>query len=181
MSQICATCNKTVYQAEWVLAEGKYYHKSLCFKCTHCNKLLDKSNFSESGGKIYCKTDYDRLFRLKGYGHGNATDSFDVQPKNETTVVEQQPVQTFTQPVFEEAIELFPTNCPRCGKRAYANESKVFNGRDWHRTCFSCFFCKKSLVSGSYSEKNGLIFCPRCYESKYGVKGFGFGGATVLH
>eukprot|EP01133_Synstelium_polycarpum_P001073 gene1073-1216_t len=180
MSDTCPTCTKKVYAAEWVLALDKHYHK-LCFQCAHCHKLLEKGNFSENNGQPYCKTDYDRLFRMKGYGHGGVTDSFDSQPKVEAAPIETQPVESFVKPVFEETVELFPNNCPRCGKRAYENEKKVFNMRDWHKTCFSCFNCKKSLVSGQYSERNGLVFCPRCYESKYGAKGFGFGGASVLH
>ncbi|GAM26186.1 hypothetical protein SAMD00019534_093610 [Acytostelium subglobosum LB1] len=179
MSETCPTCDKRVYAAEWIHCLDKHYHK-LCFQCTHCHKILEKGNFSEHGGQPYCKTDYDRMFRQKGYGHGGVTDSFNPAEKTDQAPVE--PVaETFSKPVFEEKIDLFPTNCPRCGKKAYENEKKVFNSRDWHKTCFTCFMCKKSLVSGQYSERNGLIFCPRCYESKYGAKGFGFGGATVLH
>ncbi|EFA85845.1 LIM-type zinc finger-containing protein [Heterostelium album PN500] len=131
--------------------------------------------------KVYAAEDYDRLFRLKGYGHGGVTDSFDPQQKTDVAPTVEPVVESFSKPVFEETIELFPNNCPRCGKKAYENEKKVFNSRDWHKSCFSCFKCKKSLVSGQYSERNGLVFCPRCYDSNFGAKGFGFGGATVLH
>eukprot|EP01132_Coremiostelium_polycephalum_P003580 gene3580-4460_t len=181
MSEVCAGCQKRVYAAEWVVACEKKWHK-FCLKCEHCQKLLQLGQYSEREGKPYCKTDYDRLFRLSGYGHGGVTDSYEAAPKVDQAPVEQAPVeQTPAQPKEEEKIELFPTNCPKCGKRVYANESKVFNSRDWHKTCFACFSCKKNLVSGQYSEKAGFIYCPRCYESKYGAKGFGFGGAAQLH
>ena len=38
----CPCCGKTVYMAEEVVAAGQKYHK-MCFKCTKCNKMLDRS------------------------------------------------------------------------------------------------------------------------------------------
>ncbi|KAF2072466.1 hypothetical protein CYY_006221 [Polysphondylium violaceum] len=181
MSEICKGCTKRVYAAEWVIACESKWHK-MCLKCTHCSKLLQLGQYSEREGLPYCKTDYDRLFRQAGYGHGGVTDSYEAQPKQDAPVEAVTPVSpTFTQETPSDDVQLFPTNCPKCGKRAYENEKKVFNSRDWHRTCFACFTCKKNLVSGQYSEKNGAIYCNRCYESRFGAKGFGFGGAAVLH
>ena len=37
----CPVCNKTVYMAEEVVAAGQKYHK-MCFKCSKCNKMLDR-------------------------------------------------------------------------------------------------------------------------------------------
>ncbi len=45
----CPCCDKTVYMAEEVVAAGQKYHK-MCFKCTSCNKMLDRSLvFSTTG------------------------------------------------------------------------------------------------------------------------------------
>ncbi|KYR00555.1 LIM-type zinc finger-containing protein [Tieghemostelium lacteum] len=181
MSEICPGCEKRCYAAEWVNACGKKWHK-LCLKCTHCNQLLQAGQFPDREGKPYCKTDYDRLFRVSGYGHGGVTDSFDpIQKVDAQTPEAVPPVTTFDKPVQSDEVTLFDKNCPKCGKAAFFSEKKIYNGRDWHKTCFCCFTCNKSLVSGQYSEKQGLIYCPRCYESKYGSKGFGFGGSVVLH
>ncbi|EGC37168.1 hypothetical protein DICPUDRAFT_91686 [Dictyostelium purpureum] len=181
MSATCETCDKKVYAAEWVSGpESKKYHK-LCLKCVHCNKQLQPGQFPEKDGKPYCKTDYDRLFRIAGYGHGDLS-SFEPAVKTETTVIEEQPVQTYAAPEAKNNLPaLHPSNCPKCGKKAYFSEMKHYNSRDWHKTCFTCFHCNKNLVSGSYSEKDGYIFCPRCYQSNYSIKGFGFGGSAVLH
>jgi cysteine/glycine-rich protein len=37
----CPVCDKSVYFAEEVVAEGKKFHKA-CFKCSQCNKMLDR-------------------------------------------------------------------------------------------------------------------------------------------
>ncbi|EAL68113.1 LIM-type zinc finger-containing protein [Dictyostelium discoideum AX4] len=182
MSSICPTCTKRVYAAEAVKACEKQYHK-LCLQCFHCHKILQLGQYSERDGQPYCKTDYDRLFRQAGYrGGGVVADSFEPAPKVETTTpVEPTPPPTFLTPTEEVKVQLFPTNCPKCGKKAYFNELKVYNSRDWHKTCFACFSCNKNLVSGQYSEKEGLIYCPRCYQSKFGPSGYTNTGALVLH
>ena len=38
----CPKCGKTVYMAEEVIGAGQKWHK-MCFKCTECNKMLDRS------------------------------------------------------------------------------------------------------------------------------------------
>jgi len=76
----CPTCGKTVYFAEKVRVLDKDFHK-LCFKCADCGKPLSPRQFSDKDNKPYCKTCYDSKFRLKGYGHGGSTDSFN-NPSN---------------------------------------------------------------------------------------------------
>eukprot|EP00037_Helgoeca_nana_P030602 m.379770 g.379770 ORF g.379770 m.379770 type:complete len:1270 (+) comp28230_c0_seq24:374-4183(+) len=51
----CTVCTKTIYQAEWVGAGGKSFHKS-CFRCAGCNKMLQQADYFVS---------FDRKFRCK--------------------------------------------------------------------------------------------------------------------
>lgn len=37
----CPVCTRSVYMAEEVVAAGQKYHK-MCFKCSDCNKMLDR-------------------------------------------------------------------------------------------------------------------------------------------
>ena len=37
----CPKCGKTVYMAEEIVGAGSKWHK-MCFKCTDCNKMLDR-------------------------------------------------------------------------------------------------------------------------------------------
>lgn len=65
MDPKCAVCEKTVYVTEKTMVNGKAYHKP-CFRCTHCKSVLKPGNFTANDGKIYCKTHYMQLFKVKG-------------------------------------------------------------------------------------------------------------------
>ncbi|CAJ0572185.1 unnamed protein product, partial [Mesorhabditis spiculigera] len=67
---VCKKCQKTVYEAEKVLAAGAVWHKSGCFNCSDCNKRLESRTQCEQGGKLYCNACYGRQFGPRGYGHG---------------------------------------------------------------------------------------------------------------
>lgn len=102
----CPVCDKSVYFAEEVVAEGKKFHKA-CFKCSQCNKMLDRykliiifhtefyttiqcscsSTATAHEGTLYCHPCHRRNFGLKGYGYGQgagvlATDSGGKQVPN---------------------------------------------------------------------------------------------------
>eukprot|EP00090_Calanus_glacialis_P021198 TRINITY_DN32708_c0_g1_i1.p1 TRINITY_DN32708_c0_g1~~TRINITY_DN32708_c0_g1_i1.p1 ORF type:complete len:199 (-),score=45.44 TRINITY_DN32708_c0_g1_i1:35-631(-) len=66
---ICPKCNKTVYFAEAMKADGSTWHKT-CFTCNQCNKNLDSSLVCEREGKVYCKSCYGKNFGPKGVGYG---------------------------------------------------------------------------------------------------------------
>lgn len=66
--------------------------------------------------------------------------------------------------------------CPICGKSVYFAEKLVALGETFHKKCFACNECKKTL--GTAAEANdgqGLIYCKGCYAKKHGPKGIGFG------
>eukprot|EP00026_Physarum_polycephalum_P012846 Phypoly_transcript_13186.p1 GENE.Phypoly_transcript_13186~~Phypoly_transcript_13186.p1 ORF type:complete len:193 (+),score=10.99 Phypoly_transcript_13186:27-581(+) len=176
MSNICAGCNKRVYAAEWVgPISDKYWHK-LCLTCRHCNKPLQLGQFSEHAGLPYCNSDYNRLFAIKGFGHGDNNNSIDAPPAAvipEAPTIEESTTGAVETPVEQSENQeqtLFPTGCPRCGKKVYFNEKTVFNSKEWHQKCFHCTNCKKGLYGGQFNEHNGWPYCKRCHESKFGAK-----------
>jgi cysteine/glycine-rich protein len=65
----CPTCDKSVYEAEKVLALGQSFHK-LCLKCTAdgCGKILEPSKVLDHEGKLYCDSCHKKSFGPKGYG-----------------------------------------------------------------------------------------------------------------
>uniref|UniRef100_A0A146UB53 Cysteine and glycine-rich protein 1 n=1 Tax=Fundulus heteroclitus TaxID=8078 RepID=A0A146UB53_FUNHE len=72
-------------------------------------------------------------------------------------------------------------HCPRCDKPVFFAEEMNVAGKKWHKTCYKCGLCKRSLESTTLAVFESNIFCKHCYSRKYGPKGYGFGvGAGVL-
>ncbi|KAJ3083113.1 hypothetical protein HDU99_000581 [Rhizoclosmatium hyalinum] len=73
--------------------------------------------------------------------------------------------------------------CPRCGKQVYFAEQVLGPaGVKYHKLCFRCSDCGKSLDSTTMTEKESVLFCKTCYNKKWGPKGFGYGvGAGTLY
>jgi len=66
--------------------------------------------------------------------------------------------------------------CDLCGKRAYFAEKIATAGKTYHKWCFKCMQCGKTLTLGQQSEKDGRIYCKQDYAKLFGQVGFGFGG-----
>lgn len=74
------------------------------------------------------------------------------------------------------------TGCQRCGFPVYEAEKMISKNRHWHKRCFSCFECHKSLDSTNLCDApDNEIYCRGCYGHHFGPKGVGFGmGAGCL-
>ncbi|KAL9850918.1 cysteine and glycine-rich protein 3-like [Geothlypis trichas] len=70
--------------------------------------------------------------------------------------------------------------CPCCGKSVYAAEKIMGGGKPWHKSCFRCAICGKSLESTNVTDKDGELYCKVCYAKNFGPKGIGFGGLTQV-
>uniref|UniRef100_A0A3P9K918 Cysteine and glycine-rich protein 1 n=1 Tax=Oryzias latipes TaxID=8090 RepID=A0A3P9K918_ORYLA len=71
--------------------------------------------------------------------------------------------------------------CGRCSKTVYFAEEVLCDGRSFHRSCFLCMVCRKSLDSTTVAVHMEEIYCKACYGKKYGPKGYGYGqGAGTL-
>ena len=146
----CKVCGKSVYMAEEVKANGESYHK-VCFKCCQCNKSLDSNNMAVSEEKLYCAPCHRKIHDIHKIAY-ESTDSG---------------VSTGG-----------PDDCGRCGKAVYTAEKIVGAGKNWHKRCFYCQSCHKSLDSTSVCDNEGEIYCKGCYGGKFGPKGYGYGGGA---
>ncbi|KAL5288122.1 CSRP1 family protein [Megaselia abdita] len=166
----CPRCGGFVYAAEQMLARGRMWHKE-CFKCGQCSKGLDSISCSEApDGFIYCKLCYSKKFGPKGYGFGlgggtlqsDITANGDQAPK--TTVIDPSIIQARP-----------GEGCPRCGGVVFAAEQVLSKGREWHRKCFKCRDCTKTLdsvIACDGPDKD--VYCRTCYGKKWGPHGYGF-------
>lgn len=65
--------------------------------------------------------------------------------------------------------------CPRCGGVVFAAEEVLAKGRPWHRKCFKCKDCRKTLDSIIACDgPDRDVYCKTCYGKKWGPHGYGF-------
>uniref|UniRef100_A0A668AHW7 Cysteine and glycine-rich protein 3 (cardiac LIM protein) n=1 Tax=Myripristis murdjan TaxID=586833 RepID=A0A668AHW7_9TELE len=168
----CAACEKTVYHAEEIQCNGRSFHKT-CFICMACRKGLDSTTVAAHESEIYCKSCYGKKYGPKGYGYGQGAGALSSDP----------PVFTILAPKFPSKFaHKFggSDRCPRCSKAVYAAEKVMGAGKPWHKTCFRCALCGKSLDSATVTDKDGELYCKVCYAKNFGPKGFGLGNEAML-
>ena len=62
--------------------------------------------------------------------------------------------------------------CEACGKSVYAAEQILAAGGAYHRPCFKCSICAKSLDVGSACDREAAdggrtLFCRSCYAKAH--------------
>lgn len=65
--------------------------------------------------------------------------------------------------------------CPRCGGVVFAAELVLSKGREWHRKCFKCHDCHRTLDSIIACDgPDRDVYCKTCYGKNWGPHGYGF-------
>ncbi|KAF4523286.1 hypothetical protein B566_EDAN009409 [Ephemera danica] len=162
----CPRCGGVVYAAEQMLARGRPWHKE-CFKCRECTKNLDSVNCCEGPDKdIYCKVCYGKKFGPKGYGYGQGGGALQCDITNGV----EGPAAPRTTLIDTTAIKApAGQGCPRCGGAVYAAEQVLAKGAMWHRKCFKCRDCTKTLDSVLACDgPDKEVYCKTCYGKKWG-------------
>lgn len=176
---------RTVYHAEEVQCDGRSFHRC-CFLCMVCRKNLDSTTVAIHDAEVYCKSCYGKKYGPKGYGYGQGAGTLNMDRgerlgiKPESTPSPHRPT---TNPNTSKFAQKFggAEKCSRCGDSVYAAEKVIGAGKPWHKNCFRCAKCGKSLESTTLTEKEGEIYCKGCYAKNFGPKGFGYGqGAGAL-
>ncbi|XP_065226105.1 muscle LIM protein Mlp84B isoform X1 [Planococcus citri] len=169
----CPRCGGYVYAAEQMLARGRGWHRE-CFKCGDCSKRLDSVNCCEGPDKdIYCKVCYAKDFGPKGYGYGQGAGALQSDPvmNGDSSVAAPRTTVIDTARIKAKPGE----GCPRCGGAVFAAELVLAKSREWHRKCFKCRDCNKtldSIIACDGPDKD--VYCKTCYGKKWGPHGYGF-------
>ncbi|KAK7591198.1 hypothetical protein V9T40_002811 [Parthenolecanium corni] len=170
----CPRCGGKVFAAEQQLAKGTVWHKS-CFNCSTCHRPLDSMQACDGPDReIYCKPCYGKLYGPKGFGYGHSPTL--ISTNGESTILFPE-----TRPLHGNKGRN-GNGCKRCGYAVYAAEQMISKGKVWHRRCFTCSDCTRSLDSTNLNDgPDGDIYCRGCYGKNFGPKGVGFGlGAGAL-
>uniref|UniRef100_A0AAA9S2N7 Cysteine and glycine-rich protein 2 n=2 Tax=Boreoeutheria TaxID=1437010 RepID=A0AAA9S2N7_BOVIN len=174
----CGACGRTVYHAEEVQCDGRSFHRC-CFLCMVCRKNLDSTTVAIHDEEIYCKSCYGKKYGPKGYGYGQGAGTLNMDRGERLGIKPEsvQPHRPTTNPNTSKFAQKYggAEKCSRCGDSVYAAEKIIGAGKPWHKNCFRCAKCGKSLESTTLTEKEG------CYAKNFGPKGFGYGqGAGAL-
>uniref|UniRef100_A0A8B9GVB2 Cysteine and glycine-rich protein 1 n=1 Tax=Astyanax mexicanus TaxID=7994 RepID=A0A8B9GVB2_ASTMX len=158
----CAACEKTVYHAEEIQCNGRSFHKP-CFICMTCRKGLDSTTVAAHESEIYCKSCYGKKYGPKGYGYGQgagalSSDPVDTQHLQPADPQAPRPSSDSNPSKFSQKFGS-TDRCPRCSKAVYAAEKIMGAGKPWHKTCFRCLLCGKSLESTTVTDKDGELYC----------------------
>ncbi|XP_037646161.1 cysteine and glycine-rich protein 3 [Sebastes umbrosus] len=183
----CAACDKTAYHAEEIQCNGRSFHKT-CFICMSCRKGLDSTTVAAHESEIYCKSCYGKKYGPKGYGYGAGAGALSSDPPRPAGLYSQDskprpPASSSPRPNQDhKSSPKFGCSdrCPRCSKAVYAAEKVMAAGKPWHKTCFRCVLCGKSLESTNVTDKDGELYCKVCYAKNFGPKGFGLGNEAML-
>ncbi|EDV37514.2 uncharacterized protein Dana_GF11368 [Drosophila ananassae] len=168
----CPACGKSVYAAEERVAGGYKFHKT-CFKCSMCNKALDSTNCTEHEKELFCKNCHGRKYGPKGYGFGGGAGCLSMDTGAH---LNREFVQPKIPPKAPDG-----KGCPRCGIYVYAAEQMLARGKGYHRRCFKCIQCNKTLDSTLHCDgPDKDIYCRGCYAQKFGARGYGHIGISSL-
>lgn len=176
----CPRCGKAVYFAEEARAVGKKWHK-MCLLCANCGKMLDSTTCSDHEGEVFCKACHTKMFGPKGYGFAGGASGLSMDTGRYGEITNEN-VSSYSQaqaaPLLEnrkrvEGVDI----CPVCGKMVYFAEKVTAANQSYHKLCFKCSLCNKSLDSHSMTQREFDLYCKNCYSKNFGPKGFGFGSA----
>nr|KAF6452094.1 cysteine and glycine rich protein 2 [Molossus molossus] len=158
----CGACGRTVYHAEEVQCDGRSFHRC-CFLCMVCRKNLDSTTVAIHDEEIYCKSCYGKKYGPKGYGYGQGAGTLNMDRGERLGIKPEsvQPHRPTTNPNTSKFAQKYggAEKCSRCGDSVYAAEKIIGAGKPWHKNCFRCAKCGKSLESTTLTEKEGEIYC----------------------
>ncbi|KAK7098123.1 cysteine and glycine-rich protein 1-like isoform X2 [Littorina saxatilis] len=178
----CPRCQRAVYMAEKVIGAGRSYHK-LCFRCQSCSKGLDSTILCQHEENIYCKACYGRLFGPKGYGYAGGASGLSMDTGKANEICRDNVSHLAQAQVPSRLANGGDTGnnemCARCGGAVFFAERIAGMGKVYHKACFKCSACSKSLDSTLLTQHEDNIYCKACYGKNFGPRGFGYGTAMV--
>lgn len=179
----CQRCHQTVYFNEEKKAIGRSWH-ARCFTCCECKKTLSGTNYNEYNGEILCTTCHRRhsthgavtlnnssapaAAAAAAAGDDDDEDAGDSTPTPQSHADEAESSQREV-PLRHQLVNKHDAECcPQCGRTVYFAEEIKALKRKWHRLCFKCVSCKRTLEPGKCTEHEGQLFCHQCHRQQFG-------------
>ncbi|XP_032238215.2 testin isoform X2 [Nematostella vectensis] len=117
----CFACGQMIDSgASRLEYSGNFWHEN-CFRCANCGEAIGTSGFVPKDDTFFCPGCYQSKFSKR---------------------------------------------CASCGEPLLEG-GVLYNGETWHKACFSCYFCHRSLASAAFSVRDGCRYCMECYGKFY--------------
>ncbi|KAJ3048618.1 hypothetical protein HK097_010378 [Rhizophlyctis rosea] len=186
----CKECNKRLDSTTLTEKNSEAYCKT-CY-----GKLFGPKGYGYGGGTSFLNTDSTITQRFSPPASREGSQSNLAKPS--TTTSSSQPTSPHTsnpnlsKSTSQSMSSIAPGGtaipkpkfggadpCPKCGKAVYFAEQILGPGNvKYHKLCFRCTDCNKSLDSSNMADKDGVIYCKTCHGKKWGPKGYGYGGGA---
>lgn len=178
----CASCSNPISGA-YIMIDNKPIHNE-CFKCTNCSLLINKetgffrnketgellcSNCNlklngakcarcneviEKEGVTYADKDYHQIcFKCDKCGTELV--------KMKKTLTDKENKALYCEPCF---IQSFAPRCHKCGEPITPYlPGTVYEDHHYHKECFACGRCKKTLANKKFFKSGNLLICEQCF------------------
>ncbi|XP_054860632.1 actin-binding LIM protein 1-like isoform X7 [Amphiprion ocellaris] len=186
----CFRCGKSC-KGEVLRVQSGYFHIK-CFTCKVCGCDLGKSGFFMKNGDYLCPLDFQRLHGTLCSNCGEFVEGEVVTVLGKTyhpacfvCTICKHPFpagdcvtfsgkdclcQRCIEPMSPSPKDIRRSNnCTGCGRDIKNGQALLALGGQWHLGCFKCKACRR-VLSGEYISKDGVPYCERDYQIKFGVQ-----------
>nr|XP_023015084.1 paxillin-B isoform X1 [Leptinotarsa decemlineata] len=177
-SNACEKCSRTIgIDSKDLSYKDKHWHEA-CFLCTTCGESLVDKQFGSKGDRIYCGSCYDQQFASRCDGcheifrAGTKKMEYKTRQWHEKCFcccVCKVPIGTQSFIPREQEIycskcyeEKFATRCIKCNK-VITSGGVTYKNEPWHRECFTCTHCTKSLAGERFTSRDEKAYCAECF------------------
>jgi len=185
--QNCGRCGEPIpANTKHLKVLGRRYHMDH-FTCVHCSTSLVGSKFatSKGGRQIACTSCHEQYTRGKSNAERAAAAASDkLVPPSSSSSGHHRSSSTggsssarAGSPTVGKAGD--GASCASCRKTMTAGSVIKAGDKQWHGDCFVCQVCNKSLISESFREKDGKVYCKRDYTEQFSPHCAGCGERIV--
>jgi len=174
----CDECGKIIgIDSKDLSYKEKHWHES-CFLCNKCRTSLVDKQFGSKADRIYCGPCYDAQFASRCDACG---DVFKAGMKKMEYKTRQWHEKCFTCCVCTNPIgtksfipkehdiycagcyeDKFATKCIKCSK-VITSGGVTYRNEPWHRECFTCTNCTKTLAGQRFTSREDKPYCADCF------------------
>jgi len=174
----CDECSKIIgIDSKDLSYKDKHWHES-CFVCAKCRASLVDKQFGSKADRIYCGSCYDAQFATRCDACG---DVFRAGMKKMEYKTRQWHERCFVcctckNPIGTKSFipkdhdiycakcyeDKFATKCIKCNK-VITQGGVTYRNEPWHRECFTCTNCQKSLAGQRFTSREDKPYCAECF------------------